>query len=93
MSEEKKKVTPVKKKKPIKNLNVGINEFGELTSSVRFDDINAFLDANVKDRKLEEKKELEKAAKKKKKWVGYLDNVVKFVKKLKNGTSNIHRFR
>lgn len=68
MSEEKKKVTLVKKKKPIKNLNVGINEFGELTSSVRFDDINAFLDANVKDRKLEEKKELEKAAKKKKKY-------------------------
>jgi hypothetical protein len=67
MSEEIKKTTPVKKKKPIKNLNVGINEFGELTSSVKFDDINAFLNANVKDRKLEEKKEIEKAAKKKKK--------------------------
>ena len=69
MSEEKNKVKPpVKKKKPIKNLNVGINEFGELTSSIKFDDINAFLNDNVKDRKLDEKKEKEKAAKKKK-WV------------------------
>ena len=69
MSEEKNKVkSPVKKKKPIKNLNVGINEFGELTSSIKFDDINAFLNDNVKDRKLDEKKEKEKAAKKKK-WV------------------------
>ena len=67
MSEEKNKVKPpVKKKKPIKNLNVGINEFGELTSSIKFDDINAFLNDNVKDRKLDEKKEKEKAAKKKK---------------------------
>lgn len=69
MSDEKNKVKPVKKKKPIKNLNVGINEFGELTSSVKFDDINAFLNDNVKDRKLDEKKEkekIEKAAKKKK---------------------------
>ena len=66
MSEEKNKVKAVKKKKPIKNLNVGINEFGELTSSIKFDDINAFLNDNVKDRKLDEKKEKEKAAKKKK---------------------------
>ena len=66
MSEEKNKVKSVKKKKPIKNLNVGINEFGELTSSIKFDDINAFLNDNVKDRKLDEKKEKEKAAKKKK---------------------------
>ncbi len=66
MSEEKNKVKLVKKKKPIKNLNVGINEFGELTSSIKFDDINAFLNDNVKDRKLDEKKEKEKAAKKKK---------------------------
>ena len=45
MSEEKNKVKPpVKKKKPIKNLNVGINEFGELTSSIKFDDINAFFE-------------------------------------------------
>ena len=66
MLEEKNKTKPVKKKKPIKNLNVGINEFGELTSSVKFDDINAFLNDNVKDRKLDEKKEKEKAAKKKK---------------------------
>lgn len=66
MSEEKNKVKAVKKKKPIKNLNVGINEFGELTSSIKFDDINAFLNDNVKDRKLDEKKEKEKATKKKK---------------------------
>jgi hypothetical protein len=65
--EEQNKTKVVKKKKPIiKNLNVGINEFGELTSSVRFDDINAFLNDNVKDRKLDEKKEKDKADKKKK---------------------------
>jgi hypothetical protein len=67
MSEEKNKIKVAKKRKLIQNLNVGINEFGELTSSVKFDDINAFLNDSVKDRKLEEKKELEKAAKKKKK--------------------------
>ena len=65
--EEQNKAKAVKKKKPIiKNLNVGINEFGELTSSVRFDDINAFLNDNVKERKLDEKKEKDKADKKKK---------------------------
>ncbi len=65
--EEQNKTKVVKKKKPIiKNLNVGINEFGELTSSVKFDDINAFLNDNVKDRKLDEKKEKDKVDKKKK---------------------------
>jgi hypothetical protein len=65
MSEDKVKTS--KKQKPIiKNLNVGINEFGELTSSVKFDDINTFLNDTVKDRKLDEKKEKEKADKKKK---------------------------
>jgi hypothetical protein len=64
MSEEKSKSKMGKKQKPvIKNLNVGINEFGELTSNVRFDDINAFLNDNVKDRKLDEKKEKEKKKK------------------------------
>ena len=64
MSEEKNKSKAAKKQKPvIKNLNIGINEFGELTSNVRFDDINAFLNDNVKDRKLDEKKEKEKKKK------------------------------
>ncbi len=68
MLEEKNKVkiAPKKKKAVIKNLNVGINEFGELTSSVKFDDINTFLNKTVQDRKLDEKKEKEKADKKKK---------------------------
>jgi hypothetical protein len=67
MLEESKKAKATKKKKPIiKNLNVGINEFGELTSSVKFDDINTFLNSMVQDRKLDEKKEKEKASKKKK---------------------------
>ena len=61
-----KKAKATKKKAVIKNLNVGINEFGELTSSVRFDDINTFLNKTVQDRKLDEKKEKEKADKKKK---------------------------
>jgi hypothetical protein len=64
---EENKAKAAKKKKPvIKNLNVGINEFGELTSSVKFDDINTFLNNTVQDRKLDEKKEKEKADKKKK---------------------------
>jgi hypothetical protein len=64
MSEEKNKSKVAKKQKPVvKNLNVGINEFGELTSNVRFDDINTFLNDNVKDRKLDEKKEKEKKKK------------------------------
>jgi hypothetical protein len=67
MIEEENKAKATKKKKPvIKNLNVGINEFGELTSSVKFDDINTFLNNTVQDRKLDEKKEKEKADKKKK---------------------------
>jgi hypothetical protein len=66
MLEEKIKAKASKRKPVIKNLNVGINEFGELTSSVKFDDINTFLNKTVQDRKLEEKKEKEKADKKKK---------------------------
>jgi hypothetical protein len=66
MSEKKKKA--VKKRLNPENLNVGINEFGELTSNVNLDELNAFLNQNVVDRKLkekEEKEERERAEKKK----------------------------
>ena len=48
---------------------MGINEFGELTTTINLDKINDFLNENVADKKLTEKEEKEKAenAKKKKK--------------------------
>lgn len=55
MSEEK-KPKKAAKKKPVEKLNMGINEFGELTTNINFDEINAFLNQNVDDKKLNEKK-------------------------------------
>ena len=40
---------------------MGINEFGELTTNINFDEINAFLNQNVDDKKLNEKKSKPKA--------------------------------
>jgi hypothetical protein len=54
-----------KKKEHLGKFDVGINEFGELTSTIKLEDINAFLDDNVADRKLAEKKEAEKKKTKK----------------------------
>ena len=51
---EKKKITKTPKK--VERLNMGINEFGELTSNINLDEINTFLNANVEDKKLNEKK-------------------------------------
>jgi hypothetical protein len=53
MSENKKSGKKVKK---IERLNMGINEFGELTSNINLDEINTFLNHNVEDKKLNEKK-------------------------------------
>ena len=60
MSEEK-KPKKAAKKKPVEKLNMGINEFGELTTNINFDEINAFLNQNVDDKKLNEKKSKPKA--------------------------------
>lgn len=72
MSDEKKPKKPVKKKTSIDKFDMGINEFGELTTTVTLDKINNFLNENVADKKLTEKEEKERAekaekAKKKKK--------------------------
>jgi hypothetical protein len=52
MAEKKKSDKKVKK---IERLNMGINEFGELTSNINLDDINTFLNNTVEDKKLNEK--------------------------------------
>jgi hypothetical protein len=59
MSEEKNKKKPTKKQK-IERLSMGINEFGELTTNINLEDINTFLNENVEDKKLNEKKKKEK---------------------------------
>jgi hypothetical protein len=57
MSDDKNKKKPTKKKEvKINRLDMGINEFGELTTSVNLDDINSFLNNNVEDKKLNEGK-------------------------------------
>jgi hypothetical protein len=56
MSDEKKPKKVIKKKKPIDKLSMGINEFGELKSNINLDDVNRFLNDNVDDKKLNEKK-------------------------------------
>ncbi len=53
MAEKKKKTKAPQK---IERLDLGINEFGEMTSNINLDDINKFLNDNVEDKKLGEKK-------------------------------------
>lgn len=55
MADEKKNKKP-SKKKPVDKLNMGINEFGELTTNINLEEINDFLNKNVDDKKLNEKK-------------------------------------
>ena len=63
MSEEKKPKKSAKKKTQIDKFDMGINEFGELTTTINLDKINDFLNENVADKKLTEKEEKEKAEK------------------------------
>ena len=55
MYDEKKPKKAVKKKKKVEKLNMGINEFGELTTNINLDEINDFLNDAVEDKKLNEK--------------------------------------
>ncbi len=41
----------------LKGFNIKINEFGEITSNFQVEKLNEFLNENVEDRKLHEKKE------------------------------------
>ena len=67
MSDEKKPKKAAKKSTKIDKFDMGINEFGELTTTIDLDKINNFLNKNVADKKLTEKEEKEKAEKAKKK--------------------------
>jgi hypothetical protein len=40
--------------KPLKDVEMHINEFGQIVRDVKLEDINAFLNENVPDKKLEE---------------------------------------
>jgi S-adenosylmethionine hydrolase len=53
---EDKKNKKTTKKKPVEKLIMGINEFGELTTNINLEEINDFLNKNVDDKKLNEKK-------------------------------------
>lgn len=57
--EEESKVNP-----ELKGLDIRVNELGEIEANISVEKLNDFLDRNVKDRKLEEKKEKELQKKK-----------------------------
>ena len=42
------------KDKPIKEIDMHINEFGQIVRDIKLEDINAFLNENVPDKKFEE---------------------------------------
>lgn len=42
------------KDKPLKDVDMHINEFGQIVRDVKLEEINAFLNENVPDKKLEE---------------------------------------
>ncbi|MGB1206944.1 MAG: hypothetical protein ACPG5B_14965 [Chitinophagales bacterium] len=52
----KKKTKNEKEDKSLKNYNININSFGEVESNMTIDEINAFLNKNTKDKKLQKDK-------------------------------------
>jgi hypothetical protein len=71
MKKEKKPVTKPNARvhKDLQGLDITINQFGEIKANMNIEDINAFLDKNVDDKKLAERDDYEdmKKGKKKKK--------------------------
>lgn len=62
MKRKSKKKTDTAKVNPeLEGLDVRFNTFGKLVSSISLDELNGFLNKNVKDRKLEEKFAKEKS--------------------------------
>lgn len=64
----KKKSSPGKKPKvhdELSGFEISVDQFGEITSNLRIDELNKFLDENVKDKKLTAKPVKAKQAKKK----------------------------
>ena len=71
MKKEKKPTTKPNARvhKDLQGLDITINQFGEIKANMNIEDINAFLDKNVDDKKLAERDDYEdmKKGKKKKK--------------------------
>lgn len=53
MDEKKKIPKPINDK--VKSLDININEFGEITSSMLVDELNKFLNSTVNDKKLRDR--------------------------------------
>lgn len=61
---KKKKVEESKVNPALKGLDIRVNEFGEIEANIAIERLNDFLDQNVIDKKLEEKREKEMKRKK-----------------------------
>ncbi|MEM8525007.1 MAG: hypothetical protein AAGG68_10205 [Bacteroidota bacterium] len=60
MSKKKSNLKSPKVNEELKEFDIQINEFGEISSTLNVDKINAFLNKNVEDKKLKEAAEKEK---------------------------------
>ena len=60
----KKKVEEARVNPELKGLDIRVNEFGEIEANIAIERLNDFLDQNVIDKKLEEKREKEVKKKK-----------------------------
>ncbi|NRB62922.1 MAG: hypothetical protein HRU40_07845 [Saprospiraceae bacterium] len=58
MAKNKKKVKSAGVHEDLSGFHIRINEFGEIVSSKQVDELNAFLNENVADKKLRERKEI-----------------------------------
>jgi S-adenosylmethionine hydrolase len=63
MKKKSKKIEEAQVNPELKGLDIHVNEFGEIISNISSDKLNDFLDRNVIDKKLEEKKHKEAIAK------------------------------
>lgn len=61
---KKKKVEEARVNPELKGLDIRVNEFGEIEANIAIERLNDFLDQNVIDKKLEEKREKEVKKKK-----------------------------
>ena len=59
MKKKKKKIEEAQVNPELKGLDIRVNEFGEIISNISVEKLNDFLDRNVVDKKLEEKREKE----------------------------------
>lgn len=57
--EQKKRKVKSKVNKELDGFDVNINQFGEIQSTLNIDEINKFLNKNVDDKKLRDRKDIE----------------------------------